>query len=128
MTVTANDERRVRQHLQLNATSDGGGAISKVTPRWASLRSWSPTVGPSPGMRSDTAVQPTIWVIPTTVGTAKTLLKGVVPTQERKRPPHLIPKRDASNWADTSTTRISVSAPMGSGLVKGVKGPARWWA
>jgi hypothetical protein len=36
MTVTANDERRVRQHLQLNATSDGGGAISKVTLRWAS--------------------------------------------------------------------------------------------
>jgi hypothetical protein len=58
---------RRQQHLsrELNATGDGGGSTSTVTPCRASPSILESTDGPSTGMRSDTAVQPTIWVTPT---------------------------------------------------------------
>ena len=45
----------------------------------------------STGMRSDTAMQPTISGLPTTAGTAKRLLSHLVVTREYKRPQDPIP-------------------------------------
>jgi hypothetical protein len=53
-------------------------------------------------------------------GTAKGLLKGVVPTQETERPQDLIPKRDPLGWAGTANAVASVSP--GQGPVVGLAG------